>query len=73
MGWTSSADGKTRNVYSIFAVKYREKQPLPTSRGREVDGTGSGLCPVAGFGISGVEPWDSATTVLVSYLGSLLR
>jgi hypothetical protein len=32
-----------------------------------VDGTGSGLCPVGGFGISGVEPpWGSATTVLVS-------
>jgi hypothetical protein len=24
-----------------------------------VDGTGSGSCPVAGFGISGVEPWGS--------------
>jgi hypothetical protein len=31
-----------------------------------VDGNGSGSCPVAGFGISGVEPWGSATTVLVS-------
>jgi hypothetical protein len=29
-----------------------------------VDGTGSESCPVAGFGISGVEPWGSATTVL---------
>jgi hypothetical protein len=28
-----------------------------------VDRTGSGLCPVAGFGISGVEPWGSATEV----------
>jgi hypothetical protein len=28
-----------------------------------VDGTGSGSCPMIGFGISGVEPWDSATTV----------
>jgi len=26
-----------------------------------VDGTGSGSCPVAGFGISGVEPSGSAT------------
>jgi hypothetical protein len=26
-----------------------------------VDGTGSGPCPVAGFGISGVEPPSSAT------------
>jgi hypothetical protein len=25
-----------------------------------VDGTGIGSCPVAGFGISGVEPWGSA-------------
>jgi hypothetical protein len=31
-----------------------------------VDGTGSGSCPVAGFGISSVEPSGSATTVLVS-------
>jgi hypothetical protein len=29
------------------------------------DGTDSGWCPVAGCGISGVEPWGSATTVLV--------
>jgi hypothetical protein len=28
-----------------------------------VDGTGSGPCPVAGFGISGVEPSGSATRV----------
>jgi hypothetical protein len=33
-----------------------------------VDGTGSGSCPVAGFGISGVEPSDSVTTVSVSYI-----
>jgi hypothetical protein len=26
-----------------------------------VDGTGSGLCPIVGFGISGVEPSGSAT------------
>jgi hypothetical protein len=26
-----------------------------------VDGTGSGSCPIAGFGISDVEPCDSAT------------
>jgi len=26
-----------------------------------VDGTGSGSCPMAGFGISGVEPSGSAT------------
>jgi len=32
-----------------------------------VDGTDSGLCPVADFGISGVEPPRSAvTTALVS-------
>jgi hypothetical protein len=31
-----------------------------------VDGTGSRSCPVVGFGISGVEPWGSATTVLDS-------
>jgi hypothetical protein len=29
-----------------------------------VDGTGSGSCPAAGFGISDFEPSDSATTVL---------
>jgi hypothetical protein len=32
-----------------------------------VDGTGSGSCPVAGFGISGVEPPGSATIPLVSH------
>jgi hypothetical protein len=31
-----------------------------------VDGTGSGSCPVTSFAISGVEPWGSATTVLVN-------
>jgi len=31
----------------------------------EVDGTGSGSCPVAGFGISAVQHSDSATAVLV--------
>jgi hypothetical protein len=31
-----------------------------------VDGTGSGSCPAAGFGISGVEPWGSATRELVN-------
>jgi hypothetical protein len=30
-----------------------------------VDGTGSGSCPVAGFGISSVEPSGSATRELV--------
>jgi hypothetical protein len=29
----------------------------------EVDGTGSGSCPVSAFGISFVEPWSSAATV----------
>jgi hypothetical protein len=28
-----------------------------------VDGTGSGSCPMAGFGISGVEPSGSDTRV----------
>jgi hypothetical protein len=31
-----------------------------------VDGTGSGSCPVAGFGISGVEPSGSAARELVN-------
>jgi hypothetical protein len=31
-----------------------------------VDGTGSGSCPMAGFGVSGVEPLGSATTVLIT-------
>jgi hypothetical protein len=31
-----------------------------------VDGTGSGSCPVAGFGISNVEPSGSATGQLVN-------
>jgi len=30
-----------------------------------VDGAGSGSCPMAGFGISGVEPSGSAITKLV--------
>jgi hypothetical protein len=33
-----------------------------------VDGTGSGSCPVAGFDISGVEPWGSALTVIVRWI-----
>jgi hypothetical protein len=32
-----------------------------------VDGTGSGSCPIAGFGISGVEPSCSAT-IFSNYL-----
>jgi hypothetical protein len=31
-----------------------------------MDGAGSGSCPVAGFGISGVEPSGSATRELVN-------
>jgi hypothetical protein len=31
---------------------------------RVVDGTGCGSCPMAGFGISGVEPSGSATIEL---------
>jgi hypothetical protein len=31
-----------------------------------VDGTGSGSCPMAGFGISGVEPSGSVTRELVN-------
>jgi len=31
-----------------------------------MDGTGSGSCQMAGFGISGVEPPGSATRVLVN-------
>jgi hypothetical protein len=31
-----------------------------------VDGSSSGSCPVAGFGISGIEPWGSDTRELVS-------
>jgi hypothetical protein len=31
-----------------------------------VDGTGSGSCPVAGFGISGVEPSGPTTRELVN-------
>jgi hypothetical protein len=32
-----------------------------------VDGTGSGSCPMVGFGISGVEPSGSAARVNESY------
>jgi hypothetical protein len=38
-----------------------------------VDGTGSGSCPVAGFGISGVEPSGSATRELVIILVNFFR
>jgi hypothetical protein len=38
----------------------------------EVYGTGLGSCPVAGFGISDVDPWGSATTVLVTSYGDRL-
>ena len=31
-----------------------------------MDGTGSGSCAMAGFGISGVEPTGSATRQLVN-------
>jgi len=34
--------------------------------GWKVDGTGSGLYPVASFGVSDVEPSDSATSKLVN-------
>jgi hypothetical protein len=37
-----------------------------------VDGTGSGSCPVAGSGISGVEPSGSATRELAeSYIATI--
>ena len=32
-----------------------------------MDGTGSGSCPMACFGISGVEPSGSATRELVNW------
>jgi hypothetical protein len=35
-----------------------------------VDGTGGGPCPVAGSGISGIEPSDSTTIKLVVSLGN---
>jgi hypothetical protein len=34
-----------------------------------VDGTGSGSCPVVDFGISGVEPSNSATRELIIKMG----
>jgi hypothetical protein len=34
------------------------------------DGSGLGSCPMAGFGISGLEPSGSATTVLVFVLNN---
>jgi hypothetical protein len=33
-----------------------------------VDGTGSGSCPMAGFGVRSVEPSRSNTRALVNYL-----
>ena len=35
-----------------------------------MDGTVSGSCPMAGFGISGVEPSGSATRGLVPSVGA---
>jgi len=35
---------------------------------REVVGTGSGSCPVVGFGMNSAEPSGSATTVLVRWI-----
>jgi hypothetical protein len=38
-----------------------------------VDGTGSGSCPMADFGISGVQPSGSATTALFTlYLSCII-
>jgi hypothetical protein len=34
-----------------------------------VDGTGSGLCTVVKFGVSGVEPLGSAARKLVRWMG----
>lgn len=33
-----------------------------------MDGTGWGACPIAGFGISGVGHWGSATRELIRYI-----
>jgi hypothetical protein len=38
-----------------------------------VDATGSGSCPVAGFGINGVEPSDSLTRKLKPNSMALVR
>jgi hypothetical protein len=37
-----------------------------------VDGAGSGSCPVAGFGINGVEPSGSVTRELVKLVRRIL-
>jgi hypothetical protein len=39
----------------------------------EMDATGSGCCPVAGFGVSGVEPSGSATGKLLGKFGGGLK
>jgi hypothetical protein len=38
-----------------------------------VDGTGSGSCPMEGFGISGIKPLGSATRELVSKMDLTLE
>jgi hypothetical protein len=38
-----------------------------------VYGTGSGSCPVAGFGISGVDPFGSAITLFVAWCNFLQK
>jgi hypothetical protein len=57
----SSETGSAPEGFLISKMDLRKQ-----AWGWEVDGTGSGSCPVTGFGISGVQPSGSATSELVN-------
>jgi len=57
------ATSKTRSWKDNFNIDLKEDRLC----GWDVNGTGSELCPVAGFCISNVEPSDSATRDLYSW------
>jgi hypothetical protein len=56
LGQDRKVDGK--KIFGLILEKFVVRMG--------VDRTGSGSYPVAGFGISSVEPWSSATRELVS-------
>jgi hypothetical protein len=62
---------KTSNLKTEKELR-RQYQDICYGDRLGMDGTGSGSCPVAGFGISGVETLGSATTVLVRSYGDRL-